>query len=70
MLLSSQALGGRRSGLNIQTWGYALLCVVLPILWGLAMVWVSNRLERHYLTRRPSPRDPASPPPSTLEYHI
>jgi hypothetical protein len=53
---------------------YALLCVVVPIAWGLAVYWVSGLIERRVL-RRPSPNsgeatsgDAAESLP--LEYHI
>jgi uncharacterized membrane protein len=29
-------------------WGYALLCVTVPALWGLVMVAVFERWERRY----------------------
>jgi hypothetical protein len=57
--------------LNTHGWGYALLCVFLPVLWGLAMVWVTNWFERRYRTRRRhSPHDTAPSTAPILEYHI
>jgi hypothetical protein len=35
--------------------------------WGLAMVWVTNWLERRWRRRRKGSEEKA---PSTLEYHI
>ncbi len=55
--------------MSVHSWIYAAACVLLPILWGLAMVRVTNWFERRYLSRR-SPGDPAPSPSSTLEYHI
>lgn len=55
--------------MNIRTWGYALACVLVPVAWGLAMVWVTNWLERRFRRRR-SRRGPAAPESFTLEYHI
>jgi hypothetical protein len=56
---------------NFPAWAYALLCVALPVAWGLAMVWASNWLERRFRARhRHSHHDPSPPPPTTLEYHI
>jgi hypothetical protein len=53
-----------------KSWLYAVACVTVPMLWGLIVVAVSNRLERRFF--RPSRTDPSSgrsePPP--LEYHI
>lgn len=45
---------------------YALACVLVPIGWGLLVVWISNRLDRRLLEnageegRKPHP----------IEYHI
>ena len=50
--------------------GYALLCLVVPLAWGLLIVWASARIER-FLTRRKSPQaspDETSLPP--IDYHI
>jgi len=44
---------------------YALLCVVVPMAWGLVVVWLSNRIERAVLRRVKS--DKQLPP---TEYHI
>ena len=54
-----------------QSWLYAAACVVVPVLWGLAMVWVTNRIERS-LFRRARGQKPgeAAPQPPPLEYHI
>jgi hypothetical protein len=35
-----------------RTVGYALACVLVPVAWGLVVVWVSNRLEAR-IRRRP-----------------
>jgi hypothetical protein len=56
----------------LEQWLYAGACVLLPVAWGLAMVWVTNQIERLVSHRRPRPEDPggtAAEPP-TLEYHI
>ena len=31
--------------------GYALTCVLVPVVWGLVVVWISNRIERRMLGR-------------------
>ena len=46
--------------------GYALACVVVPIGWGLVIVWISNRMDRRLLTH--GGRGKRSPHP--IEYHI
>jgi hypothetical protein len=53
-----------------QLLGYAVICVALPVLWGLGVVWASNRIERVVLRRRKgaaAQRAEALPP---IEYHI
>lgn len=47
--------------------GYAALCVILPVAWGLVVVWLSNRIDRRLVGRRRGRRR-AEPPP--IEYHI
>lgn len=55
-------------------WGriaYALACVIVPIAWGLVIVWVSNRMDRRFLAKASARADgspEATPPP--IEYHI
>jgi hypothetical protein len=48
--------------------GYALACVVTPLAWGLVIVWVSNRMDRRLVRRRPSSGRRKLPRP--IEYHI
>jgi hypothetical protein len=49
--------------------GYALACVLVPVLWGIGVVWVSNRFEGRLFPgasrKRPDRRE--VPP---IEYHI
>jgi hypothetical protein len=54
----------------MEKWLYVLACVVVPIAWGVAVVWVTNRVERFVVRRSPRPRlaRRAAVPP--LEYHI
>jgi hypothetical protein len=55
----------------MRRWLYALACVLVPVLWGVLVVWVSNRLEGRLF--RPRPHDPATgqpPSPPPVEYHI
>ena len=56
----------------IQRWLYAGACVLLPVLWGLVMVWVTSRFEHIVSRRRLRARGPREVPPeeTTLEYHI
>jgi hypothetical protein len=44
--------------------GYALLCIVTPMAWGLVVVWVSNFVERK--VRRSAKGDEVPP----IDYHI
>jgi hypothetical protein len=48
---------------------YALLCVVVPIAWGLVVVFLSNAIERAARRRRKRDggKDEPFPP---IEYHI
>lgn len=50
-----------------QTIGYAALCVLAPVAWGLAVYWASARLERRLLPPRSAGENPETLP---LEYHI
>lgn len=49
---------------------YAVACVVLPVAWGLVVVWLSGRVEarvaRHAGARRGARRRRVRP----IEYHI
>jgi hypothetical protein len=45
--------------------GYALACVLVPVAWGLVIVWISNRLDRRFVARGDGGRAPHS-----IEYHI
>lgn len=47
--------------------GYAVLCVVAPAAWGLAVYWVSRRIEGRVLRQQRSDGDDQTLP---LEYHI
>ena len=49
--------------------GYAALCVVIPALWGIAVVWASNRIERVVLRRSKGSAERRRPLPP-IEYHI
>lgn len=56
----------------LEPWLYAGACVLLPVAWGLAMVWVTNRIER-LVSRRLSHHEESGgtpAPPPTVEYHI
>jgi len=56
------------------TWesvGYATLCVVVPVVWGVIVVWMSNWIERHLGgSHRGSDRQRKRRPPRPIEYHI
>lgn len=54
-------------------WIYALACVLLPVLWGLLIVGVTNGIERWAAHRSgPTPRagGESDPPRISPEYHI
>jgi hypothetical protein len=51
--------------------GYAALCVIVPVAWGLAVYKFSNLIEKRIFRRRPSASSPESEPATLpLEYHI
>jgi hypothetical protein len=56
--------------MNWQSVGYALICVVVPVLWGLGVVWGSNRVERLVLRRRKGSAKRRTEPLPPIEYHI
>jgi hypothetical protein len=67
--LATAAGGEGRTAMSWQSIGYATACVVIPVLWGAAVVWVSNRVDRRWVGsggRRGRRR--REPPPT--EYHI
>ncbi len=57
--------------MNIANIGYAITCVVVPVLWGILIVWISDRVEdavkRRDLKSGKTPEESAMPP---LDYHI
>jgi hypothetical protein len=55
----------------MSTWLYALLCVVVPVLWGVVVAFASNALEGLIAHRHP-PEDGQEPKPSLppIDYHI
>lgn len=56
--------------MNVRTVGYSLLCITAPLLWGLFVVWASNRLEQKVRSRtKVREGDPPDPIPP-IEYHI
>jgi hypothetical protein len=53
----------------MNSWLYAALCVVVPVVWGVGVAVASNALERR-LTRPRSPGDSNGSPPPPIDYHI
>ncbi len=51
-------------------WGYAALCVFVPMLWGLGVYAVSSRIERRVLRGRPEADPPGEDDGLPLDYHI
>jgi hypothetical protein len=56
------------------TWGeigYALICVVVPVAWGLAVLWASNVIEAMVLRRgRRKGQDDTEATLPPIDYHI
>jgi hypothetical protein len=50
--------------------GYAVICIVVPVVWGVAVVWASNRIERIVLRRRKSSKGRRQKGLPPIEYHI
>jgi len=54
--------------MNFNRVGYCLLCILVPLLWGLLVVAVSNRIETRLKSKKNrSPGDATIPP---IDYHI
>lgn len=53
--------------MNWHAIGYALLCVVVPLAWGLLVVWISNRVEEKVRGRKDAGSAREVPP---IDYHI
>jgi hypothetical protein len=51
----------------MRTIEYALLCLILPIAWGLLIYWASSVIEKR-INRRRKPGETAEP--LRLDYHI
>jgi hypothetical protein len=49
---------------------YAVACVVLPVAWGLAVVWASNRIEERVARRAHARRGSRRRHVRPIEYHI
>jgi hypothetical protein len=51
--------------------GYAAACIIFPMLWGVIVVWISDRIEntvkRRGSKRGQNPEENVMPP---LDYHI
>lgn len=54
--------------MNWKLIGYSLACVMVPVVWGLIIVWVSNRMDRRLV--RAGRRERKGKPPNPIEYHI
>ncbi len=50
--------------------GYAVACVVTPVVWGLLVVWAANRVERLVQKRRIGSPDAEVTPSPPIDYHI
>jgi len=50
--------------------GYAVICIVVPVVWGVAVVWASSRIERIVLKRRKGQKKRRQKGLPPIEYHI
>ncbi len=48
--------------------GYSLLCIFVPLVWGLLVVLVSNRIETRLNRKEPMSAHKADKP--SIDYHI
>ena len=55
--------------MDLQRLAYAIACVLVPILWGLVIVWISNRIEGR-VSRRLEARSGRRRDVPPTEYHI
>jgi hypothetical protein len=56
--------------MNLRNVGYALLCIVVPLAWGLLVVWASARIEERLNKRKPPQDGSEKAPMPPIEYHI
>ena len=51
---------------------YATLCVIVPVVWGLIVYWISSLVEQRVLRKKSQTKTIASPPDDTISpnYHI
>jgi hypothetical protein len=59
-----------RIKVTLHTVGYALACVLVPVAWGLVVVWVSNRLDARILRHDRRTGHGRRRRPRPIEYHI
>ena len=60
----------KETALNFHTIGYALLCIVVPLTWGLVVVWASAKIETLRGQPESSPDNPGATPMPPIDYHI
>jgi len=53
-----------------ESYAYAFACVVVPVAWGLAVVWLSNRIESLVSRQRRGAEDARKKELPRIEYHI
>ena len=56
--------------MKLHTIGYALLCIVVPLAWGLVIVWASTKIERLRRPPESPPENPGATPMPPVDYHI
>lgn len=53
-----------------ELFGYAILCIIVPALWGLVVYRVSSSIEKRVLPQRPPSAQNGDEPTLPLDYHI
>jgi hypothetical protein len=56
--------------MSFESIAYALACVILPMVWGLVVVWASNRIEARVTRDASGKRKRGKRHVSRVEYHI
>jgi hypothetical protein len=57
----SIAFAGDNAMNTLQQWEYALACVLVPMAWGLLMVWAGNTIEAWIARRAADPAEHVGP---------
>ena len=55
---------------NLNKIGYGLLCLIVPLAWGLLVVWASGRVEAFLSRRHPRKNKTVEKAMPPIDYHI